>query len=52
MDKEQIQKDIDNLEQEMSSADFWSNKDKAQATIKRIQELKNELLRNQKYDAG
>lgn len=52
MDKEQIQKDIDNLEQEMSSADFWSNKDKAQATIKRIQELKNELLGNQKYDAG
>lgn len=52
MDKEQIQKDIDNLEQEMSSADFWSNKDKAQATIKRIQELKNELLGTQKYDAG
>lgn len=52
MDKEQIQKDIDNLEQEMSSADFWSNKDKAQATIKRIQELKNELLGTQKYDVG
>ncbi len=52
MDKEQIQKDIYNLEQEMNSADFWSNKDKAQATIKRIQDLKNELLGNQKYDNG
>lgn len=36
----------------MNSADFWSNKDKAQATIKRIQDLKNELLGNQKYDSG
>ncbi len=52
MDKEQIQKDIYNLEQDMNSADFWSNKDKAQATIKRIQELKNELLGNQRYDNG
>ena len=51
-DKEQLKKEIETLEKEMSSADFWSNKDKAQATIKRIQELKSEIEGVGKYDIG
>jgi peptide chain release factor 2 len=51
-DTEQIKKEIEALEQEMTSVDFWSDKVKAQATIKKIQELKDELLGSQKYDKG
>lgn len=36
----------------MASPTFWSDKVSAQATIKKIAELKNELLGNAKYDAG
>lgn len=48
----ELQKEIDILEQEMMSVDFWSDKIKAQATIKRIAELKDELLGAQIYDKG
>lgn len=50
--KEEIGKKIEILEVEMSSADFWSDKDKAQATIKELQALKDELLGAGKYDKG
>ena len=36
----------------MTRTDFWDNKDRAQATIKRIQELKLEILGAGKYDMG
>lgn len=52
MQKEEIQKKIDSLEAEMSSADFWSDKDKAQAKIKELQTLKDELEGAGKYDRG
>jgi peptide chain release factor 2 len=52
MDKEKIQKEIESLEADMISADFWSDKVKAQNTIKKIAELKEELLGEQKYDSG
>ena len=52
MDKENIQKEIETLESDMTSSDFWSDKVKAQNTIKRIAELKEELLGGQKYDSG
>lgn len=52
MDKEKIQKEIEMLEADMIGSDFWTDKIKAQATIKRIAELKDELLGGEKYDAG
>jgi peptide chain release factor 2 len=50
--KEEIQKQIEEIEAVMSSADFWSDKDKAQATIKEHQSLKDELEGVGKYDRG
>ncbi|PIQ66221.1 MAG: peptide chain release factor 2 [Candidatus Zambryskibacteria bacterium CG11_big_fil_rev_8_21_14_0_20_42_18] len=50
--KEEIQKKIETLELEMSSAEFWVDKDKAQATIREIEELKNELSGVGKHDKG
>ncbi len=44
--------ELENLEAEMNSANFWTNKDKAQATIRRIQELKSEIAGEGKYDKG
>ena len=52
MTKENLQKELETLEAEMLSATFWSNKDKAQATIRRIAELKAEIAGEGKYDAG
>lgn len=50
MTKEEIQKEIEKLETEMYAPDFWINKDRAQMTIKKIAELKDELLGVGKYD--
>jgi len=47
LEKEQL-----DLENSMLEPGFWLNKEKAQATIRRIQELKNEIAGNGKYDAG
>jgi peptide chain release factor 2 len=52
VNKEEIQNKIEILESEMSSPDFWSDKDKAQRTIKEIQDLKDTLLGVGKYDKG
>ncbi len=52
MNKEDLQKEIEILEADMQTADFWANKDKAQATIKKIAELKAEIAGEGKYDAG
>jgi peptide chain release factor 2 len=51
-EKEILQKHIDELEMEMGSPDFWNDKDKAQAKIKEIQELKEKLSGVGKYDKG
>lgn len=51
-DKEEIKKDIKNLELEMNQVDFWNDKVKAQNTIKKIAELKDKLLGGEKYDKG
>jgi peptide chain release factor 2 len=40
------------LEAEMNSADFWADKNKAQATIKQIADLKAEIAGVGKYDSG
>ncbi len=50
--KEDLEKELLNLEAEMVSANFWQNKEKAQATIRRIQELKSEIAGEGKYDKG
>lgn len=49
---EEQKKELENLEKAMQSPDFWKNKDVAQATIKRIQDLKGEIAGEGKYDKG
>jgi peptide chain release factor 2 len=51
-DTSEIQKEIDALEAEMTGADFWSDKVKAQAVIKKIKERKDEMLGSAVYDKG
>jgi peptide chain release factor 2 len=50
--KQQLQSELNSLEVQMSNNDFWSDKDKAQATIRRIQEIKAEIEGVGKYDGG
>jgi len=52
MDKEKIKEKIEEIEIRMAEADFWSNKEKAQATIKEYQDLKDALEGVGKYDKG
>ena len=51
-DTESIKKEIEKLEGEMSQGNFWDDKVKAQATIKKISQLKDELSGVNKYDKG
>jgi len=50
--KENISTKITGLEAEMANPNFWSNKIKAQATIKEIAELKAKLAGVGRYDKG
>ncbi|MEK7116822.1 MAG: PCRF domain-containing protein [Patescibacteria group bacterium] len=52
MDKQETEQKIKGLEKAMASADFWDDKEKAQAVIKEIQKLKDELEGIGQYDAG
>lgn len=47
-----LQNELITLEADMSSVDFWSDKERAQAVIRRIAEVKAELAGGGKYDAG
>ena len=49
---EDIKKKIEEMETAMSQADFWADKNKAQATIRELEELRNELAGVGKYDKG
>ena len=51
-DPEKLQSELEELEKKMMEVDFWNNKDKAQATIHRIVELKAEIAGEGKYDSG
>ncbi len=51
-DTEEIKKEIEGIENEMAGADFWTDKVKAQLTIRKLNELKDELLGSLKYDKG
>ncbi len=50
--KEAIEKRIVDIETLMGSADFWVDKDKAQATLKEYQDLKAKLAGAGQYDKG
>ena len=50
--KEEIKIEIEKLENEMFQADFWNDKNKAQNTIKRMGDLKDQLLGVDKHDKG
>lgn len=52
MEKEVIQKQITDIETAMAQADFWSDKVKAQAIIRELQVLKDQLEGVGKYDKG
>lgn len=50
MQKEALEKRIAELEAAMAGADFWNDKDKAQATLKEYQELKAKIAGGSAYD--
>lgn len=52
MEKEQIEKRIIEIEGAMNAPDFWSDKNKAQAIIRELQELKDAKEGVGKYDKG
>lgn len=52
MEKDDIQKQIEFLEKEMESPDFWGDKARAQETIKKLGVLKAEKEGLSKYDRG
>jgi peptide chain release factor 2 len=52
IEKEEKQKKLIDLETQMTSPDFWSDKNQAQAIIKEIADLKAEIAGGGKYDAG
>lgn len=52
MDKDAIQERITHIEAAMMDGDFWSDKVRAQAQIKELQELKDKLAGAGKYDKG
>lgn len=51
-DKNDIQEEIEKLEAEMQRSDFWSDKNKAQAVLKELAELKLKKEGIGKYDRG
>ena len=52
MDKAKIEQKIVDLESQMCDVDFWTDKNKAQAVLKEIAELKDGLAGVGKYDRG
>ena len=52
MEKQEIENKIKELEEQMVNPGFWEDKERAQAIIKEVQRLKDELLGVGKYDKG
>lgn len=50
--KEELEQKIREVETQMAAADFWTNKDEAQAVVKEYQDLKEQLAGADKYDKG
>src|SRR3989338_8797048 len=51
-DTNEIEKEIEKLEAQIASADFWQDKMKAQSVLRELALLKNKLGGVQKYDRG
>ena len=51
-DKNEIIREIEKLEAEMQAPDFWNDKNKAQATLRKLAELKEKKEGVGKYDKG
>ncbi len=51
-DVNKLKDELNSLEQEMNSVDFWSDKDRAQSVLKRIKDLQSEIQGVGKYDRG
>ena len=51
-DKNSLSQELETLEAQMQSADFWSDKEKAQKIIKQITLLKEKIEGGGKYDKG
>ena len=49
---EQVTNEINDIETQMSNGDFWNDKEKAQATIKKIKELKDKKEGASAIDKG
>ncbi|MFA7216397.1 MAG: PCRF domain-containing protein [Candidatus Paceibacterota bacterium] len=49
---EELKKELQSLEEKMAQPDFWNDKDLAQQVIRRIAELKAEIVGEGKYDGG
>jgi len=52
VDKEDIQQKINELEKEMIGPNFWADKNKAQAILKELEDLKDKKEGFAKYDKG
>ena len=52
MRKEAIEERIAEIESQMGAADFWADKEKAQAVLKEYQDLKQQLVEGESYDRG
>ncbi len=52
MEKKDSKKGLEILEKEMLKVDFWSDKDRAQAVLRQIEDLKGEIEGQGKYDKG
>jgi peptide chain release factor 2 len=52
MTKEEIEKNIASIELAMSGADFWTDKNKAQEMIRKLEDLRSEREGLGKYDKG
>ena len=50
--EKKLKKELKILEEEMLKIDFWQDKKRAQAVIRQIEELKDEIKGNGKYDRG
>lgn len=51
-ERKDLEEKIKILEESMLEPDFWSDKNRAQAVIKEIKDLKDEMLGAEKYDIG
>ncbi len=50
--EKKLKKELEILEEEMLKIDFWQDKNRAQAVIRQIEELKDEIKGKGKYDRG